>query len=130
MQSIAVPKETKKAAVKLPFPRYGQSGLSAAAVLLAEALDAARGIDHLLLAGPERMAFGTHFNVQRRLGERRLRRESIAARASDLDFFVIRMDFGFHGVSFAVPVNVAGYIYVTVNYHAGDGLSQDSQRLA
>ena len=34
------------------------------AIALVEAIDASRGIDQLLLAGKERVAFGTNFYVQ------------------------------------------------------------------
>src|SRR5215471_12339504 len=63
---------------------------SLSAELLREPLDAAFGVDQLLLAGEERMAGGADFEVQ--LGFGRLGLEAVAARATRLDFVVFRVD--------------------------------------
>src|SRR5216684_9402336 len=64
-------------------------------VLLAELVHATAGIHNLLLAGIERMAVRTDLNLQI-LADGRAGGKSISARAGDGDFFVIRMDAGFH----------------------------------
>ena len=68
----------------------------ALAVLLAETFNAASGINDLLLAGPERVAFGADFNVIARLAERGTGGESVAAGAVNLHFGVFGMAFGLH----------------------------------
>jgi hypothetical protein len=79
--------------------RVGSSRLADCAVLLVEFLDSASRIDDLLLAGVERMAGRTHFDVQRLL-HRRSRRKVVTAGAGYGDFIVCRMDGGFHLVLF------------------------------
>ena len=65
--------------------------------LLLEALDAAGGIDQLLLAGEERMAVRADFYAQRLASEGRARFKLVStARAMDADRVVIRMDSFFH----------------------------------
>lgn len=66
------------------------------AVFLTETLDPASGVDDTLLAGIERMAGGADFNVDAGLANRGARLEAVAAAADDIDFGVVRMDFGFH----------------------------------
>ena len=70
---------------------------SAACVLLAELVHAAARVDDLLLARIERMTRGTDFDLQI-VTERRASLEDVAATARDGDFFVLRMDAGFHKV--------------------------------
>ena len=70
------------------------------AITLAEFLDAASGVDNLLLAGIERMAGRANFDVQLIFAQRGAGYESVATRAGDSDFFVIGMNAGFHGNSF------------------------------
>src|SRR5262249_9106479 len=67
-------------------------------VLLAELLDAARGVDDLLLARVERGARGAHLDVQL-LAQGRARGEGVPATADHLDFLVIGMDLFFHGIN-------------------------------
>jgi hypothetical protein len=69
------------------------------AITLAEFLDAASGVDNLLLAGIERMAGSTDFDVQLFFAQRGAGYESVATRAGDSDFFVIGVNAGFHGNS-------------------------------
>jgi hypothetical protein len=64
-------------------------------VLLAEFVDAAAGVDGLLLARVERMAVRAHFDLQI-LAQRGARQEIIPAGAGDRDFFVFGMNAGFH----------------------------------
>ena len=64
-------------------------------VFLLEFLDASRGIDDLLLARVERMAFRTDFDIQV-LGHGRARFERAAATADNAYLFVFRMNFFFH----------------------------------
>src|SRR6185312_3686811 len=71
----------------------GASGRGAGAlvaVALAELVDAARGVDHLLLSGVEGVAHRADFDVQW-LFHRRARGERVAAAAGHLDFAVFRM---------------------------------------
>ena len=65
------------------------------AEFLTEAFDAAGGVDDLLLAGIERMAFGADFDVQR-LSAGRTGLEIVAAAARDSNFNIIRVYFCFH----------------------------------
>jgi len=60
------------------------------AVLLTETLDTAGGINDLLLAGVERVAFGADFDVQG-LGVCGAGLEVVAAAAGDVDFDVVWM---------------------------------------
>ena len=71
-------------------------------VALAELVDAAGGVHHLLFAGVERVTGRAHFDVER-LDDRRAGRERVAATARNLDVAVIRVDAGFHGVLFLGP---------------------------
>jgi len=89
----------KKKAAEAAFARP-QSGTALChaldiAVFLTEALDASGGIDDLLLAGIERMAFGADFYVQR-LAAGRAGLEFVAATARDFDFGVVRVYRFFH----------------------------------
>ncbi len=83
-----------------PRERLAESGLHELArsglrpVLLAEALNATRRIEELLLAGEERMTTGADFNVNHRHG--RARDECIAARALDGRPLVFGVNPGFH----------------------------------
>jgi hypothetical protein len=70
------------------------------AVTLTELLDAASGIDDLLLAGVERMAGRTDFNVKLVLAQRGTGYECAAAGAGHSHFLVIGVNAGFHGNSF------------------------------
>jgi hypothetical protein len=92
--------KTKKAA-EAAFP--GTSARSGStlhgAVFLPEALDAASGIDNLLLARVKRMAGGTNFDMQW-LATGGAGREGVATTAGDVDFNVIRVNAGFHVGSF------------------------------
>ena len=69
--------------------------------LLLEALDAAGGIDQLLLASEEGMAIRADFYAQRLAGEGRARFKFVStARTMHADRVVIRMDSFFHIFSF------------------------------
>src|ERR1700744_2923439 len=65
-------------------------------ILFAELIDATAGIHNFLLAGIERMAAGTNFDLQI-LTDGRTRLELVAAGARDRDLLVIGMNAGFHG---------------------------------
>src|SRR5208283_5400460 len=67
-------------------------------VFFLEAVDAAFGIDQLLLAGEERMAAGADFHADIAL-MRGARLELVAAGANHIHFFVSRVDSRFHGVA-------------------------------
>jgi hypothetical protein len=71
------------------------SGAGALAVFLAETFDATRCVDDFLLAGIERVASRTHFDVQG-LAVGRAGLELVAAAASHLDLVVLRVDAFFH----------------------------------
>jgi len=65
------------------------------AIALVEAIDASRGIDQLLLAGKERVASGTNFDVQVTfLGGASF--ERLATRASNGNFVIFGMNSWFH----------------------------------
>ena len=64
-------------------------------VLLAELVDAASGIEHLLLARVERVAARAHFDREV-LPESRAGRERVAAGAGHRDVLVFRVDRRFH----------------------------------
>jgi hypothetical protein len=66
------------------------------AVTLVEALDAATGVDELLLAGIKRMALVAEFDAEVAV-DGRLRRECVPAGALHRGVRVVGMDFGFHG---------------------------------
>ena len=73
----------------------GSGGALNGAVFLTEAFDTAGGVNDLLLAGVERVAFGTDFDVQR-FRARGAGLEVVAAAAGDADFDVVRMHGVFH----------------------------------
>ena len=77
-------------AQRLALLRLGRLAL----VLLAEALDAARGVDQTLLTGVEWVAFRTHVGMD--LGDRGARLEGVAARALHRCRGVLGMDVGLH----------------------------------
>ena len=60
-----------------------------------ETLDAATGIDQLLLAGVERMALAANFDVDLRLGVTGV--DHVAAGTSDGAVHIVRMDALLHG---------------------------------
>ena len=68
------------------------------AIALVEAIDASCGIDQLLLAGKERVASGTNFNVQVTfLGGASV--ERLAARAGDGNINVFWVNSWFHVIT-------------------------------
>ena len=68
------------------------------AIALVEAIDASCGIDQLLLAGKERVASGTNFNVQVTfLGGASFK--GLAARAGDGDINVFWVNSWFHVIT-------------------------------
>jgi len=76
--------------------------------LLLEALDAAGGIDQLLLASEEGMAIRADFDAKRLARKRRARFKFIStARAMYADGVVIRMDSFFHIFSYVVLTDLA-----------------------
>src|SRR5687767_7450537 len=66
-----------------------------ASVTPVEAVNASGRIDKLLLTGKKRMALGTDFDVQL-FTHRRAGLKGMTARASDVNFLIIRMYFLFH----------------------------------
>ena len=76
---------------------------AAGSVLLAEFVDTTAGIHNLLLAGVERMAVRAHFDLQV-MAQGRTRDEDIAAAASHVHVFVVRMNAGFHDGNGQCPV--------------------------
>src|SRR4029079_7256535 len=71
--------------------------LLAAPVATLEPVDAAAGVNQLLLAGVEGVALGAQLDVQVALG--RPGREGVAAGAAHLGHDVVRVDVGLHRVS-------------------------------
>jgi hypothetical protein len=78
------------------FEKPASLGFRRHRISLAELIDATAGIHNFLLAGIERMAVGTNFDLQI-LANGRASLELIAAGTSDRDDFIIWMDAGFHG---------------------------------
>src|SRR5215472_12472001 len=93
----------------LPRPRPGSRMRRSLVPLRAlgatpEALDLTPGVDDALRTGEERMADGAHLCLQ--LGQRRTRRERVAAEAvHDRVSVVFGMDSGFHGAPARIPGN-------------------------
>ena len=65
-------------------------------VFLGEALDAAGGINELLLAGEERMAIRADFDIQLVALDRRTSREIVPAGAMHRNGVIVGVDTGFH----------------------------------
>jgi hypothetical protein len=78
----------------LPFPEYQVYNLLLETVLLVELVNAAAGVDQLLLAGVEGMALGADFNGDILLCGTGL--DYVAAGALDGGLLVIRMNSFFH----------------------------------
>ena len=73
----------------------GSRPLLAHTVLAAKFIDTPSGINDLLFAGIERVAYRTHINVQL-LRQCRLCLKFVATAANNLDLVVLRMNVGFH----------------------------------
>jgi hypothetical protein len=82
----------------------GRSG----GVFLAELVDAASGVEDLLLARVEGMAVRADFDLEV-VSQSRLRFERIPAGAGDADFFVFGMRIGFHEFSLSGRSLPAGH---------------------
>ena len=98
------------------------SGVRSAIKLLAglgktalEALDAATGIDQLLLAGVERMALAANFNMDLRLGVTGV--DHVAAGASDGAVHIVRMDALLHGYFTSFSIMIQGAILDICAHH-------------
>ncbi len=95
---------------QLPRPeprRLDRCGLGTACVSTFEPVNTSGRIDQLLLAGKERVAVGTNFDVQVFL-HRRTRLERMAAGTNNVYFLIVRMNFWFHNLtSFAVDKRCA-----------------------
>ena len=98
------------------------SGVRSAIKLLAglgktalEALDAATGIDQLLLAGVERMALAANFNMDLRLGVTGV--DHVAAGASDGAVHIVRMDALLHGIFTSFSIMITGAILDICAHH-------------
>src|ERR1700731_161076 len=73
---------------------------SSVGVLLGEALDAAGGVNQLLLAGEEGMAIRADFDVQLVALDGRTGREIVPAGAMHRYSVIVGMNTGFHGAPF------------------------------
>ena len=83
--------------LQLLFGSGGGCGFgSGVGVFLGEALDAARGVQKLLLTGEERVAVGTDFNVQPFAFDGGTGLEVVSARAVDGNGVIVGMNTGFH----------------------------------
>ena len=76
-------------------------------VFFAEFVDAACGVDHLLLAGVEGVAARAYFEIQI-VPHGRSGLEGVAAAAGDRYLFVLGMDRGFHCFRLTLEVVKAG----------------------
>jgi hypothetical protein len=93
-----VNEDNEKGAPQRPFAGIpDRNGQPSAGVLLAELVDAAAGVDDLLLARIERMAVRADFDLQV-VTEGRARMEGVPAAAGHRDLFVFGMDCVFHGL--------------------------------
>jgi len=70
------------------------------AVFLIEFVHTAGAIHDLLFTGVERMALRANFNVEFGFAHGRFSGEFVTARAGNIDFMVVGMNFRFHGFSF------------------------------
>src|SRR6185369_95065 len=86
----------KKGRRSAPFGRFAVGRAGLAGVLLTEFVDAAAGVDDLLLARIERMAVRADFDLQV-VTEGRARVEGVPAAAGHRDLFVLGVDSVFHG---------------------------------
>lgn len=66
------------------------------AVAAAEFVDTTTGVQNFLLTGVKGMTSGTDIDTQSIRPERRTRLETVTTAASHGDFFVLRMNVGFH----------------------------------
>lgn len=82
----------------LRIPANEKPANKSASVFLAELVNAAAGVDDLLLARIKRVAVGTDFDLQI-VAQRRTRNECVTASAGNVGLFVFGMDIGFHGGS-------------------------------
>src|SRR6266436_8989747 len=69
-------------------------------ILFSEALDAAGGVNQLLLAGEEGMAIRADFDIQLVALDGRTSREIVAAGAMHRYGVIVGMNTGFHGAPF------------------------------
>ena len=87
----------KKGRRSAPFGRFAVGRAGLAGVLLTEFVDAAAGVDDLLLARIERMAVRADFDLQI-VPKGRARVEGVPAAAGHRDLFVLGVDCVFHGL--------------------------------
>ena len=80
-----------------------------------EALDAATGIDQLLLAGVEGMALAADFDVDLRLGVTGV--DHVAAGTSDGAVHIVRMDALLHGYFTSFSIMIKGAILNICAHH-------------
>jgi len=89
---------------RLPFGSLGKHGskltLEHIAVFLIEFVHTAGAIHDLLFTSVERMALRANFNVEFGFAHGRFSGEFVTARAGNIDFMVVRMNFRFHSFSF------------------------------
>ncbi len=82
-------------------------------VLAAKLIHATPGIEYLLLAGEEGVAFRTYFHVYFLVAQGRTRCKTIAAGTDDLGRCVLRMNFCFHDSFTSVPAcRLPGYFFM------------------
>src|SRR5690606_28952453 len=88
-----IPLRRNSSGARAPCARLSAGG--GGRVLLAEFVDAAGGVDDLLLARVERVAGRAHFDLKG-VAERRARLERVPAGAGHADFRVVRVRVGLH----------------------------------
>lgn len=99
VQAKRRPEDRRQAGAKLLLPRAGRRG---GAVTPREFLDAASGVDELLLAGKEGMAGGADADLNVLLGGTSVIDRS--AGAGNLGLAIIRVNVRFHGKTWADKV--------------------------
>jgi len=89
---------------RLPLAASGKHGSKLAfehiAVFLIEFVHTAGAIHDLLFSSVERVALRANFDVEFGFAHGRFSGEFVAARAGNIDFVVVGMNFRFHGFSF------------------------------
>jgi len=93
--------EDRAPAPAAPSEKHGEKlAFEHIAVFLIEFVHTAGAIHDLLFTSVERMALRANFNVEFGFAHGRFSGEFVTARAGNIDFMVVRMNFRFHSFSF------------------------------
>lgn len=78
------------------------------AVFLTESINTTAGIKQFLFACIKRVAFRTNVNMHVLVADRGTCGKAITAAAGNLDFSILWMDVGLHGVASCIPLSASG----------------------